>query len=227
MRERGLQGRRKRRFCRTTDSNHAHPVAPNVLERNFETKAPNEAWVGDVTYIATGEGWLYLAVLLDLFSRRVVGWATSATNDRFLALAALDQALRSRRRTAWTRAPHRPRQPLRQRRLPRGARPTRHRREHEPHRRLLRQRRRRELLRDAQDRACRPRDLRRPRRRRTPRSPTTSRASTTRREGTRISTTSVPSNSNCGHTSPLLRHSPAVHRSGGRSARWACRAHRR
>jgi transposase InsO family protein len=97
MRERGLQGRRKRRFCRTTDSNHAHPVAPNLLERRFETKAPNEAWVGDVTYIPTGEGWLYLAVLLDLFSRRVVGWATSATNDRFLALAALDQALRSRR----------------------------------------------------------------------------------------------------------------------------------
>ena len=97
MRERGLRGRQKRRFCRTTDSNHAHPVAPNVLERRFETKAPNEAWVGDVTYIATGEGWLYLAVLLDLFSRRVVGWATSATNDRFLALAALDQALRRRR----------------------------------------------------------------------------------------------------------------------------------
>ena len=82
MRERGLQGRRKRRFCRTTDSNHAHPVAPNVLERYFETQLPNEAWVGDVTYIATDEGWLYLAVLLDLFSRRVVGWATSATNDR-------------------------------------------------------------------------------------------------------------------------------------------------
>jgi transposase InsO family protein len=96
-RENAGQGRRKRRSCRTTDSNHAHPVAPNLLERRFETKAPNEAWVGDVTYIPTGEGWLYLAVLLDLFSRRVVGWATSATNDRFLALAALDQALRSRR----------------------------------------------------------------------------------------------------------------------------------
>jgi putative transposase len=97
MRERGLQGRRKRRFCRTTDSNHAHSVAPNVLERRFDTQAADQAWVGDVTYIPTGEGWLYLAVLLDLFSRRVVGWATSATNDRVLALAALRHALRGRR----------------------------------------------------------------------------------------------------------------------------------
>jgi putative transposase len=97
MREKGLRGRCKRRFVRTTDSNHDDPIAPNVLERAFDTKAPNEAWVGDVTYIATAEGWLYLAVLLDLFSRRVVGWATSDTNDRALALAALDQALQSRR----------------------------------------------------------------------------------------------------------------------------------
>ena len=57
----------------------------------FDTTAPNEAWVGDVTYIATADGWLYLAVLLDLFSRRVVGWATSDTNDRALAIAAFQQ----------------------------------------------------------------------------------------------------------------------------------------
>jgi putative transposase len=96
MRETGLRGRSKRRFVRTTDSKHDDPIAPNVLERKFETKTPNEAWVGDVTYIATAQGWLYLAVLLDLFSRRVVGWATSDTNDTTLALAALDHALRSR-----------------------------------------------------------------------------------------------------------------------------------
>ena len=96
MRERGLRGRCKRRFVQTTDSKHAHPIAPNVLERVFDTTAPNEAWVGDVTYIATADGWLYLAVLLDLFSRRVVGWATSDTNDRALAIAALHQALRNR-----------------------------------------------------------------------------------------------------------------------------------
>lgn len=97
MRENGLRGRSKRRFCFTTDSKHALPIAPNVLDRCFETDAPNRAWVGDVTYIATDNGWLYLAVLLDLFSRRVVGWATSATNDRTLALAALDRALDQRR----------------------------------------------------------------------------------------------------------------------------------
>jgi transposase InsO family protein len=96
MRETGLRGRRKRRFCCTTDSRHTLPVASNVLDRRFETDAPNRVWVGDVTYIPTGEGWLYLAVLLDLFSRRVVGWATSATNDRALALAALDDALAHR-----------------------------------------------------------------------------------------------------------------------------------
>jgi putative transposase len=96
MNENGLRGRTKRRFVRTTDSKHDQPVAPNVLERNFETDAPNKAWVGDVTYVWTAEGWLYLAVLLDLFSRRVVGWATSDTNDRQLALAALAQALNGR-----------------------------------------------------------------------------------------------------------------------------------
>ena len=97
MRDNDLVARQKRRFVHTTDSRHEHPIAPNVLGRNFDVKAANEAWVGDVTYIPTGEGWLYLAVLLDLFSRRVVGWATSATNDRELALRALDQALRARR----------------------------------------------------------------------------------------------------------------------------------
>jgi transposase InsO family protein len=97
MREQGIIGRQKRRFRRTTDSNHAHPIAPNVLGRDFESKAPNTAWAGDVTYIATGEGWSYLAVLLDLYSRRVVGWAVSTTNDTNLALAALHRAVASRR----------------------------------------------------------------------------------------------------------------------------------
>jgi transposase InsO family protein len=100
MNEKGLRGRSKKRFVRTTDSKHDDPVAPNVLERRFETTTPNEAWVGDVTYIATAQGWLFLAVLLDLFSRRVVGWATSDTNDTTLALAALDHAVRSRRPNA-------------------------------------------------------------------------------------------------------------------------------
>lgn len=97
MREQGLQGRLKRRFRRTTDSNHDQPIAPNILGRDFAANAPNEAWVTDVTYVATDEGWLYLAVILDLFSRRVVGWATSATNDRVLALTALGVAVQQRR----------------------------------------------------------------------------------------------------------------------------------
>jgi transposase InsO family protein len=97
MRESGLEARRKRPFQRTTDSKHTQPIAPNVLDRQFDAQAPNQAWVTDVTYIPTLEGWLYLAAILDLFSRRVVGWATSATNDRALALEALDKALRTRR----------------------------------------------------------------------------------------------------------------------------------
>jgi transposase InsO family protein len=97
MREEGIKARQKRRFRRTTDSNHRLPIAPNVLEREFTAGAPNKVWVTDVTYIATDEGWLYLAAILDLFSRRVIGWATSATNDRLLALDALDRALCARK----------------------------------------------------------------------------------------------------------------------------------
>jgi transposase InsO family protein len=100
MRESGLEARRRRRFRCTTDSNHALPIAPNVLARRFDAKPPNAAWVTDVTYIPTEEGWLYLAVMLDLFSRRVVGWAASDTNDRALALEALARAARRRRPAA-------------------------------------------------------------------------------------------------------------------------------
>jgi transposase InsO family protein len=96
MREGRLVARRKRRFRRTTDANHSQPIAPNVLDRHFDVVQPNTAWVTDVTYVWTAAGWLYLAVILDLCSRRVVGWAASATNDRQLALAALERALATR-----------------------------------------------------------------------------------------------------------------------------------
>jgi transposase InsO family protein len=96
MRANGIVGRRKRCFRLTTDSNHPNPIAPNVVARDFTASAPNKVWAGDVTYIATSEGWAYLAVLLDLFSRRVVGWAISANNDTALALAALQRAVRGR-----------------------------------------------------------------------------------------------------------------------------------
>lgn len=97
MREQGLAARRKRRFKKTTDSAHAQPIAPNVLERDFETSAPNAVWVTDVTYVWTDEGWLYLAAIIDLFARRVVGWAASETNDTELALAALSMATKRRK----------------------------------------------------------------------------------------------------------------------------------
>lgn len=96
MRQNGLQARRKRRFRKTTDSDHSRPVAPNVLDRRFEVERPDTVWAGDITYIWTLEGWLYLAVVLDLFSRRVVGWAMSNRIDTQLALDALRMALAGR-----------------------------------------------------------------------------------------------------------------------------------
>ena len=93
MRGMGLSARRKRRFRRTTDGAHAFPVAPNLLGRDFEAAAPNRVWLADLTYIRTAEGWLYLAVVLDLFTRRVVGWAMAEHLGHELALAALDMAI--------------------------------------------------------------------------------------------------------------------------------------
>jgi transposase InsO family protein len=97
MRENGIKARCKRRFRKTTDSKHTNPIAPNILAREFEVPAPNRAWVTDVTAIWTLEGWLFLAVILDLYSRRVVGCSASVSNDTMLALAALQAALAARR----------------------------------------------------------------------------------------------------------------------------------
>ena len=97
MREIELKVRTRRRFKVTTDSNHDHPIAPNLLDRIFTVAKPNLAWVTDITYLHTNQGWLYLAVILDLFSRRIVGWATSETIDCHLALSALDMAIQTRR----------------------------------------------------------------------------------------------------------------------------------
>lgn len=92
MRILGLRAHTPRRFRKTTDSRHTKRIAPNLLERNFTVRAPNQALAGDITYIATTDGWLYLAVLLDLYSRRVVGWAMSDRIDTELALDALRMA---------------------------------------------------------------------------------------------------------------------------------------
>jgi putative transposase len=78
MRQDGLRGKRRRRFRVTTDSAHKHPVAPNVLARNFAPDGPNAVWASDLTYLWTNEGWLYLCVILDLYSRRVIGWSMSS-----------------------------------------------------------------------------------------------------------------------------------------------------
>jgi putative transposase len=96
MREQNLRARPRRKFVRTTESNHGLPTPPNVLDRQFSVEKPDRVWAGDVTYLPTLEGWLYLAVLLDLYSRRVVGWAMSEHNDEALTLAALRMAVDQR-----------------------------------------------------------------------------------------------------------------------------------
>ena len=96
MRENGIVARAKRRFCKTTDSTHSFDTPKNLLGRNFAVPEPNRIWAGDVTYIPTHEGWLFLAILLDLYSRRVVGFAMSARNDEALTLQALQMAIDQR-----------------------------------------------------------------------------------------------------------------------------------
>ena len=92
----GIAGKRRRRWTRTTASEVGAVAAPNLLNREFTPSAPNKSWAGDVTFLRTPYGFVYLAVVIDLFSRFVVGWAVSAENDRNLALAALHGALKRR-----------------------------------------------------------------------------------------------------------------------------------
>jgi transposase InsO family protein len=94
MKQKGLCGRQKGRYrVQTTDSNHAQPIAPNRLAHAPKATAPNQLWVADITYIETKEGWLYLAAILDLYSRKIVGWAMSERIDTALVLQALAMAL--------------------------------------------------------------------------------------------------------------------------------------
>jgi len=98
MQKHGIFARGKRRFrVMTTDSRHDLPIASNVLDRKFTVAAPNQAWAGDITYIATEEGWLFLAVVIDLFSRRVVGWSMQPDMRRNLVIDALEMAWFQRR----------------------------------------------------------------------------------------------------------------------------------
>jgi transposase InsO family protein len=96
MRDLGLRGHTPRRFRKTTDSRRTRRIAPNLIGRDFTAAQPNQVLAGDITYIPTTDGWLYLAVLLDLYSRRVVGWAMSDRIDTELALSALRRAASTR-----------------------------------------------------------------------------------------------------------------------------------
>lgn len=100
MRQHGLRARRKRSYKCTTQSNHTLPVAANILDQDFSTTAPNQKWCGDISYVATAEGWLYLAVIIDLYARVVVGWAMGPSLNRTLVLGALHMAIQRRRPAA-------------------------------------------------------------------------------------------------------------------------------
>jgi putative transposase len=94
MRREGIRSKTRRRFVvRTTDSRHPHPIAPNRLNQEFQQERPNQAWAADITYIATAEGWLYLAAVIDLCSRKIIGWATGTSLHALLAIKALRMAL--------------------------------------------------------------------------------------------------------------------------------------
>lgn len=96
MKKQGIVAKQKKRYKRTTKANSTHPVAPNLLNQEFTATAPNQKWAADITYIPTWEGWLYLAIVIDLFSRRVVGWAMSSRMTSELVLAALQMAIAQR-----------------------------------------------------------------------------------------------------------------------------------
>lgn len=95
----GIETRRRRRFKITTKSKKSQEIAPNIINRCFKAEEPNRVWVGDVTYIATRTGWLYLAIMLDLYSRKIIGWSMSEQNNKQLVLNALDMAIIRRKPT--------------------------------------------------------------------------------------------------------------------------------
>lgn len=97
MRDHAIRARSKRKYKATTDSNHGLPISDNLLNRAFQPEQPDRAWTGDITYVATREGWLYLAVVIDLFSRQVVGWAMGERMNRQIVIDALTMAWFRRR----------------------------------------------------------------------------------------------------------------------------------
>lgn len=96
-RDNGIRADRKRKYKRTTNSSHDLPVAPNLLERQFEVDGPNQVWLADITYVPTREGWLYLAAVIDLFSRKIVGWSMDQRMTKQLCIDALTMAVLNRK----------------------------------------------------------------------------------------------------------------------------------
>ncbi len=101
MRQNGIAAKTKRKFRCTTDSNHGHPVAENVVNRDFKPTTANRTWTADITYIATGEGWLYLAVVEDLYSKQIIGWSMGSRIDSRLVVDALEMGKRHVASPAW------------------------------------------------------------------------------------------------------------------------------
>jgi transposase InsO family protein len=100
MQVKNIQSRRKRKRQSTTDSRHNYPIAPNLLQQNFQAAIPNEKWLSDITYIPTAEGWLYLAAILDLFSRKIVGWAMEDHMESELVELAFQMAVKNRQKVS-------------------------------------------------------------------------------------------------------------------------------
>ena len=92
MKEQGIQVKAKPAFKVTTQSDHDQPIAPNLLQQDFAVDQPNRVWVSDISYIATGEGWLYLCIVMDLFARKIIGWSMQTTLGQSLVLDAFDMA---------------------------------------------------------------------------------------------------------------------------------------
>ena len=137
MRDNGIHARHKRHYKVTTDSKHGLPVAENLLARNFTPTAPNQVWTSDITYLWTDEGWLYLAIVLDLFNREVVGWSLKPRMTADIVTDALDHGLVQEAPGAGAAASLRPGQPVRQRCLSGQAQGIRDDLLDEPERKLL------------------------------------------------------------------------------------------
>lgn len=154
MHEAGLKARHKRRRLPGQLLSVVHSIAPNLLDRQFEATGPNQKWAADFTYVWTAEGWLFVAVVLDLYSRRVVGWSMQPTMTAQLVMDGITDGSLSTWTTAFSLAPLRPGFAIYQRRFPEVARSARHRMQHEPARKLLGQRRYGKFLLHFEDRTA-------------------------------------------------------------------------